>query len=165
MDLVEYIDPLYLTVKMLLSEVRTWAFSYRFPAYVCTHFSKVLFDRMTIQGVRCGYVIVTFEDDMSHALTAFDTRDRGRIYIEPQDGHELQIEVGKAMSAAYAGVDAGAVVTSISVSWNDEMLFEFYECPVCGYILPYNPADLGGSLTRSVPCPMSPEDGEMRRIT
>ena len=165
MNRIEYQDTLYIVVKMLLSEVRTWASTYRFPNYVCTHFSKVLFDKMTVQGIRCGYVVVTFQNNMSHALVAFDTLDRGLIYLEPQDGYEVQIEVGKGIDTAYAGVDAGSIVTRIDISWNDEMVFEFYECPVCGYILPYNVKDLGGSLAGSVICPISPEDGEMQRIT
>lgn len=165
MNRIEHQNALYLVVKMLLSEVRTWAFTYRFPSYVCTHFSKVLFDKMTVQGVRCGYVIVTFENNMSHALVAFDTLDRGLIYLEPQDGYEVHAEVGKGIDTGYAGVDAGSIVTSIRISWNDEMVLEFYECPVCGYILPYDAKNLGGSLARSVACPINPEDGAMQRIT
>ena len=161
----EYQDTLYLVVKMLLSEVRTWASSYKFPSYVCTHFSKVLFDKMTVQGVRCGYVIVTFQNDTSHAIVAFDTLDHGLIYLEPQDGCELRIEVGKEIDAYYAGVEADTIVTKIDISWNDKMFFEFYECPVCGYILPYSVKDPCDSLARSVLCPINPEDGEMQRTT
>ncbi len=165
MNPIEYQDTLYLVVKMLLSEVGSWARAYRFPNYVCTHFSKVVFDKMTVQGVRCAYVIVTFENNASHALVAFDTLDRGLIYLEPQNGYEVRVEVGEGIDGSYAGVDARSVVTKIDASWNDEMIFEFHECPVCGYILPYNVKDLGGSLARSVICPVNPEDGEMQRIS
>ena len=36
---------------------------------------------------------------------------------------------------------------------------------LCGYILLYNVKDLCVSLARSVLCPISPEDGEMQRIS
>lgn len=160
----EYHNTLYLIVAMLLAEVRTWASTYRFPNYVCTHFAKVLFDRMTVRGVRCGYVVVTLRNNVSHAVVAFDTLDRGLVYLEPQDGREIRVELGKRIDAPYVCEDADSIVTGIDISWNDEMVFEFYECAECGYILPYHVKRPCDSVPSVLACPIDSEHGEMWSI-
>jgi len=135
MSEMEFSNPLLLTAKMFLSEVRSWAQKYQPPHYVCTNFAKVVFDAATIQGIRCGYAIVIFRNGMSHALVAFDT-DYGLVYFEPQTGDQEYIEIGKTYSSQLEGVPTECPVEDIKITWNDKMHLRFIRCSECGYLLP-----------------------------
>lgn len=59
----------------------------------CINFSISLIANATLQGLRCGFVILDF-DQISHAVVAFHT-DRGMIYIDPQCDIAVHFEIGK----------------------------------------------------------------------
>ncbi|MCK4402499.1 MAG: hypothetical protein KAV98_01840 [Dehalococcoidia bacterium] len=80
---MEFSNPLLLSAKMFLSEVRSRAQKYHLPHYVCTDLAKVVFDAATVRGIRCGYVTVHFGNGVAHALIVFDT-GYGLIYFESQ---------------------------------------------------------------------------------
>jgi len=129
-------DPLFLIVKMLLSEVRSWCRQYKFPHYVCTDFAKVVFDFMTLKEVRCGYTTVEFSNGMSHAIVAFNT-DYGLVYVEPQSGDvEYSLRVGNRYPYTLEGIPKDATVAGINIRWNSDMKISFCECKECGYLLP-----------------------------
>lgn len=133
---MELSNPLLLTVKMFLADVRSWRLGYQFPNYVCTDFAKLIFDAATVQGMRCGYALVYFEEARtSHAVVAFDT-DHGLIYIEPQSGEEEHIIEGRPYSSRLEGVPEDCVVSSVSILWNDEHPLKFIKCSDCGYLFP-----------------------------
>jgi len=133
---MELSNPLLLTVKMFLADVRSWRLDYKFPSRVCTDFAKLIFDAATVQGMRCGYAIVHFEGARtSHAVVAFET-DYGLIYIEPQTGELEDIRVGAPYPGRLEGVPGDCVVSSISIMWNDEHQLKFIRCSDCGYLLP-----------------------------
>lgn len=133
---MELSNPLLLTVKMFLADVRSWRLGYKFPNYVCTDFAKVIFDAATVRGMRCGYALVYFEGARtSHAIVAFDT-DYGLIYIEPQSGEEEHIIVGRPYPTKLEGVPGDRVVSSVDIMWNDEHPLKFIRCLDCGYLFP-----------------------------
>lgn len=58
--------------------------------YVCLHFTSDLIHNAIDKEIRCGYVQLTFYDSVyddwsGHAIVAFDTVDRGVIFVEPQN--------------------------------------------------------------------------------
>lgn len=59
----------------------------------CINFSISLIANATLQGIRCGFVILDF-DQIPHAVVAFDT-DRGMIHIDPQGDTVVYFEIGK----------------------------------------------------------------------
>jgi len=133
---MELSNPLLLSVKMFLADVRSWRLDYTFPNYVCTDFAKVIFDAATIQGMRCGYALVYFEGiRTSHAVVAFET-DRGLTFIEPQTGEQEDIRVGAPYPCRLEGVPEDSIVSSVDIMWNDEHPLKFIRCSDCGYLFP-----------------------------
>jgi len=127
-------NPLLLYAKMFLAEIRSWRKSYIAPNWVCTHFAKEIFDAATSRGIRCGYTIITFTNQQSHALITFDT-DYGLIYFEPQSGEQTEVAVGKP----YRGVEdilTETFIAAIQTVWNDEDEVKFLRCPNCEYLTP-----------------------------
>lgn len=112
-------DPLLLTVKMFLADVRSWRQKYRDGEYVCADFTKEVYDAATGREIRCGYATVFFEaTNISHAIVAFHT-DYGLKFIEPQSGEEESVRVGKPYPVVMRGVPSGTIVRKIEIKWND----------------------------------------------
>jgi len=128
-------NPLMLTARMFLSEIRSWREQYQEPHYVCTHFAKVVFDAATVRKIRCGYTVVHFQNKMSHAIIAFET-DYGLAYFEPQTGDQEYLVIGQPYRTQLEGVPSGSQIEKIDIEWNDQMNLRFVSCSDCGYLLP-----------------------------
>ena len=64
------------------------------PTYVCYDFTADFNYNALQAGYRCGFVYIEF-DDGAHAITCFNTTDRGLIYIEPQTDEIVSIAIGQ----------------------------------------------------------------------
>ena len=62
--------------------------------YVCWNYAADVNNNADKVGIRCSYTMVIFNDGLSHAIVAFETTDRGIIYISPQTDCEIPLEVG-----------------------------------------------------------------------
>ena len=115
----ELIDPMLLSVKMFLADIRPWARQYKEGVYVCSDFTQEVCNAATERGMRCGYVIISFEKSpIGHAIVAFET-DYGLIYIEPQDGEQIYLSLNKPYPAQLKGIPEDDKIISIEISWND----------------------------------------------
>ena len=61
--------------------------------YECRHFATDVNNNAEAEGLRCAFVLLCF-DRGQHAVVAFDTTDRGLVYIEPQTDAAIHPEVG-----------------------------------------------------------------------
>jgi hypothetical protein len=61
--------------------------------YECRHFATELNNNAEAEGLRCAFVLLCY-DRGQHAVVAFDTTDRGLVYIEPQTDAVIYPEVG-----------------------------------------------------------------------
>ena len=61
--------------------------------YECRHFATEVNNNAEAEGLRCAFVLLCFERGQ-HAVVAFDTTDRGLVYIEPQTDARIHPEVG-----------------------------------------------------------------------
>lgn len=61
--------------------------------YECRHFATDVNNNAEDAGLRCAFVLICYRNGQ-HAVVAFDTTDRGMIYIEPQTDAAIQPEVG-----------------------------------------------------------------------
>ena len=61
--------------------------------YECRNFATEVDNNAEAEGLRCGFVLLCF-DRGQHAVVAFDTTDRGLVYIEPQTDAVIEPEVG-----------------------------------------------------------------------
>jgi hypothetical protein len=116
---LEFTNPLLLTLKMFLAEVRSWRREYIEDEYMCSAFSKEVYEAATQRKIRCGYVRIHFRgSDIAHAIIAFET-DYGLKFIEPQSGEEESVVVGRPYPIIMQGVPKGAVVRMVEIGWND----------------------------------------------
>jgi hypothetical protein len=60
------------------------------------------------EGLVCGFVLLCF-DQGQHAVVAFNTTDRGLIYIEPQTDAAIEPKVG--------GKYEGKEIKEILIAW------------------------------------------------
>jgi len=61
--------------------------------YECRHFATDVNNNAEAEGLRCAFILLCF-DRGQHAVVAFDTTDRGLVYIEPQTDAAIHPEVG-----------------------------------------------------------------------
>lgn len=112
-------NPLLLSVKMFLSDIRTWRNQYIVGEYVCADFSKEVVSKATEREMRCGYVVIRFEkSNVGHAIVAFET-DYGLVFIEPQSGEQVDIHLGRPYNSVAKGFEENNIINSVEIQWND----------------------------------------------
>jgi hypothetical protein len=112
-------NPMLLSVKMFLADVRSWRRQYRAGEYVCSDFAREVFDTATKRNIRCGYVIIKFvNNDVGHAVVAFKT-DYGLKFFEPQSGNEEDVIIGRRYSVQIEGMSEDNIISGIKITWND----------------------------------------------
>jgi septal ring factor EnvC (AmiA/AmiB activator) len=87
-------DPTYKMMQEFIDQDKTDKRTYISGLYDCTNFCADIINNASKQGLRCGYVEIDFPDS-AHAIIAFDTTDKGVIYIEPQYDEFVELEVGE----------------------------------------------------------------------
>jgi hypothetical protein len=87
-------DPTYLEMKNFLEEDKTNENQYNEENYLCIHFARDVIFNAKEQGIRAGAVYIYFESNNGHAIIAFDTIDKGIIYVEPQTDEEVILVKG-----------------------------------------------------------------------
>lgn len=90
-------DPSYAEMKEFLNGDTTNDRSYLTDEYICTDFSAEVNNNAEAAGIRCAVVYINYID-AGHAIVAFETTDRGLIFIEPQYDKEVQLIVGQSYS-------------------------------------------------------------------
>ena len=76
--------------------------------YECRHFATEVCNNAEAEGLRCAFVLLGFERGQ-HAVVAFDTTDRGLVYIETQTDARIHPEVG--------GKYQGREIKEILIAW------------------------------------------------
>jgi len=101
-------------LKTILGFIRTSKINY----YDCSNFSRDVKRNAIEEGIRCAGVNVVFTDDRIHAIVAFETVDRGVIFIESQTDEEVLVIVGRDYhpGPSYDYCSMG-VVRNIKIYW------------------------------------------------
>jgi len=76
--------------------------------YECRHFATEVNNNAEANDLRCAFVLLCY-DRGQHAVVAFDTTDRGLVYIEPQTDAAIHPEVG----GKYQGME----IKEILIAW------------------------------------------------
>jgi len=115
--------------------------------YVCSDFAEDMHNNAEAAGIRAGWVSIDFEgDDKGHALNAFETTDRGLVYIDctgkgllrlrvPYDPYDLvKTEQGISLMESnptswdkVAYVEIGKEYGLIPLDWAESLSYSFYE--------------------------------------
>ncbi len=75
-------DPSWSDLLRFVLEDDTDQQPYLEDSFVCTDFAAMLHDRAEAAGIRAAYVSVDLAVGPGHALSAFNTTDRGLVYID-----------------------------------------------------------------------------------
>jgi hypothetical protein len=91
-------DPTYQEMKTFLAQDPTNNKNYVENKYVCVDFAAAVNNTAEAQGIRCAMVDIFYPDGYGHTIVAFDTTDKGLIYVEPQFDQEVELVVGRSYS-------------------------------------------------------------------
>jgi hypothetical protein len=101
-------DPTYAEMEDFIARDKTDENTYT-ENYTCVNFAADVVNNAKAENLRCAFVYLRFPGG-AHSVVAFNTIDRGLIFIEPQTDEEMRVEVGKPYS------DMGTV-TSVIIVW------------------------------------------------
>ena len=88
-------DPSYQEMSNFLKQDETSEQEYLENEYSCVDFAADVKENAAKEGLRCAYVVIEYLGLTGHAIVAFDTTDRGLVYIEPQSDWEVEPEIGQ----------------------------------------------------------------------
>lgn len=88
-------DPSYQEMKAFLKQDETSEQEYLRNEYICVDFAANVKANAAEEGIRCAYVVIEYLGINGHAIIAFDTTDRGLVYIEPQFDWDVEPEIGR----------------------------------------------------------------------
>ncbi|AKB54927.1 MULTISPECIES: hypothetical protein [Methanosarcina] len=75
-------NPTYQEVLNFLQTDQTDKCNYVLDKFVCADFAEQVQNNAEIAGYNCAYVDISFTDNAGHACNAFNTTDRGLIFID-----------------------------------------------------------------------------------
>jgi len=79
-------DPTWDEAIAFLQSDNTDEQSYNEDEFVCADFAEMLHNNAEVSGIKAAYVGVDFVEGEGHALTAFNTTDKGLIYVDCTSG-------------------------------------------------------------------------------
>lgn len=88
-------DPSYQEMQDFLEQDGTSEQEYSGNEYICVDFAVDVKANAAKEGIRCAFVAIEYIGRIGHTIVAFDTTDRGLIYIEPQFDWEVEPEIGR----------------------------------------------------------------------
>jgi len=111
-------DPTYGELMSFLEEDKTDEHEYVEGVYTCSNFASELNNNAEENGFRAAYVYMEYSES-AHTLAAFDTVDKGLIFIEPQFDDEVVVSVGISFSRANGYREPGYddIITRFMIIW------------------------------------------------
>ena len=118
--LPEVSNPTLLEVKMFLADfIHKVNMPYDYDAHNCANSAQEIQQTASKRGIRCGYVVIIFEDsEIGHAIVSFET-DYGLKFFEPQTADEEDVVVGRYYSARAEGFSGRSIINRVEIRWND----------------------------------------------
>lgn len=105
---IELRNPTFDQVRDFISQELTNKNKWARNNYECRHFATGVCNNARDAGLNCAFVLLCYENEQ-HAIVAFDTIDKGLIYIEPQTDMVVHPEVG--------GRYDGKEIKEILIAW------------------------------------------------
>jgi hypothetical protein len=91
-------NPTYQEMKAFLAQDTTDTKAYVKEGYVCSDFAAAVNNNAEANGIRCAIVDIFYPEGYGHTIVAFETTDKGLIFIEPQFDKEVTLIVGRSYS-------------------------------------------------------------------
>lgn len=102
-------NPTYMELQAFLGQDQTNNRRFVRGEYVCFDFAAALNNNAEASGIRAAYVRIRSRE-WAHAIAAFETVDKGLVFIEPQSDREVRLTVGEP----YPWLHAGAIPSMYS---------------------------------------------------
>ena len=111
-------NPTYGELKRFLQQDKTDENEYLEGVYTCSNFASDLNNNAEGNGLRAAYVYIEYPD-AAHSLAAFETVDKGLVFIEPQSDDEVVVSVGISFSEAngYSQPSYDDTITRFLIVW------------------------------------------------
>jgi len=112
-------DPTYSEMNRFLGGDDTDQNEYVDGSYSCTDFAADLNNNAVQFGYNTAYVYISYADGTGHATAAFQTIDKGLIFIEPQFDDEVQVVIGSSYSElnGFQAADHDDTITRYVLVW------------------------------------------------
>jgi hypothetical protein len=128
-------DVLWEQVKEFVMNDDTNSHTYIPGSFVCADFAALLHNRAEAAGIKTAYVSVDFAEGPGHALSTFNTTDRGLVYIDctgpgfqsPTFGDSLDDQDIYAEYDKVAYIVVGQAYGLITLDKATSFDYEFYE--------------------------------------
>ena len=92
--IIELSNPIHKEMREFLARDKTDSKPYIKSEYVCNAFAAQLDNNAEADGIRAAYVRIRSEN-WWHAVVAFETLDKGLIFIEPQSDRVVKLVIGE----------------------------------------------------------------------
>lgn len=114
-------DPTYEELEEFLAYDKTNLKSYieDEDKYACFNFAGEVNNNAELEGIRAALVLIYFRNYVGHAIVAFQTVDKGLIFVEPQSDEIVKLVVGESYQPLVdeqVGDDDGSVV-EVRIIW------------------------------------------------
>lgn len=118
---VELRNPTYQELREFLAGDQTDSNPYIKGDYVCFDFAAELNNNAEASGIRAAYVRISFRE-WAHAVAAFETVDRGLIFIEPQTDKDVgELVINRPYPWQTSGAERTRkyddLITEIQIMW------------------------------------------------
>ena len=117
---VELRNPTHKEMREFLARDETDSNPYVVGEYNCVDFSAQLSNNAEANGIRVAYVRIRAKE-WGHVLVAFETADRGLIFIEPQSDREVELVIGEPfpwyLVGAISPLTSYDPITEIQIIW------------------------------------------------
>ena len=118
--LVKTHNPTYAEMMDFLAHDNTHLKPYIDGVYVCFDYAADMNNNADAAGIQAAYVRLR-SNDWGHAVVAFQTTDRGLIFIEPQSNAEVKLVVGEpypwSLVGAASPLSSSDPITAIELIW------------------------------------------------
>jgi len=111
-------DPTYTQMKNFIARDKTNENLYNENTYTCYGYTADVIRNAETENIRCAFVYILFPSS-AHAIVAFNTIDKGLIYIEPQHDIEVRVGVGESYSSTNGFQPPGYndTIVNITIIW------------------------------------------------
>jgi len=117
---VELYNPTYKEMREFLASDETDSRSFVTGEFVCSDFAAQLNNNAEANGIRAAYVRIRSKE-WGHAVVAFETVDRGLIFIEPQSDRQVKLVIGESfpwyLVGAISPIGYHDPVVEIQIMW------------------------------------------------
>jgi len=87
-----YRNPAYDEAMSFITTDLTDRYTYS-ENFTCRHFAATFNENAESTGFRCAFVYIGFLEGSAHAICAFETVDRGLIYVDPQTDELIPLSI------------------------------------------------------------------------